>query len=277
MDDPIGGDLACFRCGYNLRGLGLDGVCPECGVAIADSFIESPFDCDHNWVRCMRSSAGLVFWGLVALVVFITVFVVVESTPRFNSNGMVLGNLIIALAFVILFVTACACQLSDHVSEHVRVCKWCIYFLRSSIILPFLLISFMVHNNVYPSKYMWHTIMPYLVIVVFLMQLAVPAMLAIIMRELGRIISSKAVTISNWIIFISIPIPAAVFVETMAMFLLGDFETSLYRWARNATIPIVVWSILVSVLICWLMVELRRSLSKIMRMLDYHHTVDAVV
>jgi hypothetical protein len=30
-------DLPCAQCGYNLRGLGDDGVCPECGAAIGES------------------------------------------------------------------------------------------------------------------------------------------------------------------------------------------------------------------------------------------------
>ncbi|MFG0285205.1 MAG: hypothetical protein ACF8R7_12345 [Phycisphaerales bacterium JB039] len=30
-------DVACLRCGYNLRGLRQDGVCPECGTAVARS------------------------------------------------------------------------------------------------------------------------------------------------------------------------------------------------------------------------------------------------
>jgi hypothetical protein len=30
-------DLACIRCGYNLRTLREDGVCPECGDAVAES------------------------------------------------------------------------------------------------------------------------------------------------------------------------------------------------------------------------------------------------
>lgn len=42
---PIGDGLACHRCGYNLRGLFFDGLCPECGESIARSieFSTAPF------------------------------------------------------------------------------------------------------------------------------------------------------------------------------------------------------------------------------------------
>jgi len=31
----VASDLACEACGYNLRTLSNDGVCPECGTAVA--------------------------------------------------------------------------------------------------------------------------------------------------------------------------------------------------------------------------------------------------
>lgn len=43
MDSPEGRiaqlcrDVKCMRCGYNLRTCRLDGVCPECGVAVWES------------------------------------------------------------------------------------------------------------------------------------------------------------------------------------------------------------------------------------------------
>lgn len=36
-DQFIDTEIQCLRCGYNLEGLQLDGVCPECGTHIADS------------------------------------------------------------------------------------------------------------------------------------------------------------------------------------------------------------------------------------------------
>ena len=36
--DVIGDNLPCHACGYILRGLKFDGLCPECGEPIRDSF-----------------------------------------------------------------------------------------------------------------------------------------------------------------------------------------------------------------------------------------------
>ena len=33
----IDGDLPCLECGYNLRSLGCDGQCPECGLEVAET------------------------------------------------------------------------------------------------------------------------------------------------------------------------------------------------------------------------------------------------
>lgn len=36
-DSHLGRDQPCFKCSYNLRGLPLNGVCPECGLPVQDS------------------------------------------------------------------------------------------------------------------------------------------------------------------------------------------------------------------------------------------------
>ena len=43
-------DLACRRCGYNLRGLSTDGACPECGTAVG----QSTFQLHRNWALPCR-------------------------------------------------------------------------------------------------------------------------------------------------------------------------------------------------------------------------------
>lgn len=40
--DIVDTDRPCANCGYNLRGLGIDGVCPECGTPISFSLSELP-------------------------------------------------------------------------------------------------------------------------------------------------------------------------------------------------------------------------------------------
>ncbi len=41
-DDRVGGDIQCVRCKYNLRGISRTGNCPECGMAVQDTFNLQP-------------------------------------------------------------------------------------------------------------------------------------------------------------------------------------------------------------------------------------------
>lgn len=45
-------DLACARCGYNLRTAAWAGVCPECGLAVERSRL--PEDLRFESVKAMR-------------------------------------------------------------------------------------------------------------------------------------------------------------------------------------------------------------------------------
>ncbi len=54
-------DVRCTVCGYNLRGLGVGGSCPECGRAISDSCQGDLLRyADPNWVMRMYRGALLV-------------------------------------------------------------------------------------------------------------------------------------------------------------------------------------------------------------------------
>jgi uncharacterized repeat protein (TIGR04138 family) len=66
---PISFDLLCTQCQYNLRGLILDGKCPECSQPVSDSFkaamAEDPESCwdmavalKRQWVDDAMSAAG---------------------------------------------------------------------------------------------------------------------------------------------------------------------------------------------------------------------------
>lgn len=69
-----GDDLRCTGCGYSLRGLPLDGRCPECGVTISDSLAAERLRLartgppDPRWVRHIREGAWL---GLAAFVLLL--------------------------------------------------------------------------------------------------------------------------------------------------------------------------------------------------------------
>lgn len=56
----------CVKCGYDLQGLSLDGVCPECGEAVRHSLmIELLGHLPAEQLRAMRRGAAFVQWGVV--------------------------------------------------------------------------------------------------------------------------------------------------------------------------------------------------------------------
>lgn len=62
-------DLACRRCGYNLRGLTPAGRCPECGTPIGLSCHGDLLRyADPNWVEKLGRGARLIMWGILVAV-----------------------------------------------------------------------------------------------------------------------------------------------------------------------------------------------------------------
>jgi hypothetical protein len=60
----IDADIACRRCGYNLRGLVADGACPECFHPVRQSVRGNALEfSDPLWLRTLARGASLVRWG----------------------------------------------------------------------------------------------------------------------------------------------------------------------------------------------------------------------
>ncbi len=65
-------DLRCARCGYNLRGLTLESLCPECGTAIARSVHGNLLRyADPAWVDKLRLGTVVKLWNLLLGVVLV--------------------------------------------------------------------------------------------------------------------------------------------------------------------------------------------------------------
>jgi hypothetical protein len=67
----LGGDLPCVVCRYNLRGLSIRSVCPECGTAVRATILAlvDPHAMELEPLRSPRvTAAGLVAWMLFGLV-----------------------------------------------------------------------------------------------------------------------------------------------------------------------------------------------------------------
>src|SRR5687768_14962896 len=62
-------DVACRKCGYNLRGLDANGRCPECGTAVGYSLHGDLLRfCDPNWVDTLHRGTRMFIWGVVLVV-----------------------------------------------------------------------------------------------------------------------------------------------------------------------------------------------------------------
>lgn len=59
-------DVACRRCGYNLRGLDPSGRCPECGTPVGLSCHGDLLRfADPAWVETLGRGASLILWGIL--------------------------------------------------------------------------------------------------------------------------------------------------------------------------------------------------------------------
>lgn len=64
--EPLTSDAPCRKCGYNLRGLNLDGRCPECGTPVGLSLYGDLLRySDPNWVRTLYRGVRTIIWGIV--------------------------------------------------------------------------------------------------------------------------------------------------------------------------------------------------------------------
>src|SRR5688500_20183649 len=63
-EGPIGNDLPCRKCGYNLRGLTPAMRCPECGTAVGYSLQGDLLRfCDPGWVDTLSRRTSLIVRG----------------------------------------------------------------------------------------------------------------------------------------------------------------------------------------------------------------------
>ena len=59
-------DFFCTRCGYNLRGLTLDRLCPECAAPVARSIHGRLLKyADPDWMDRLRFGTVLMLWNLL--------------------------------------------------------------------------------------------------------------------------------------------------------------------------------------------------------------------
>ncbi len=73
-------DLPCRKCSYNLRGLSIEGRCPECGSAVGLSVQGDLLRfADPTWVRTLARGVRLIIWGIVVIVLGVILAVVLAA------------------------------------------------------------------------------------------------------------------------------------------------------------------------------------------------------
>lgn len=74
-------DLPCRKCSYNLRGLTLEGRCPECGAAVGLSVAGDLLRFSNpQWVRTLQRGVRLIIWGVAVIVIGIGLAGVLAAT-----------------------------------------------------------------------------------------------------------------------------------------------------------------------------------------------------
>jgi hypothetical protein len=108
LASELGGDLPCVRCGYNLKGLSIRSVCPECGtpmgatlLAVVDPLASELRPIPHP----RRTAAGVMTWSIAALLATLGVWTmrlveVVPQDSRTQRAEFGLGTLVVLMTML---------------------------------------------------------------------------------------------------------------------------------------------------------------------------------
>jgi hypothetical protein len=66
----------CWKCGYNLTGLAVDGLCPECGTPV---WSQKPANVSYEAAQKAQ------FWGLISLALFFACIGPLAVFPAFSA------------------------------------------------------------------------------------------------------------------------------------------------------------------------------------------------
>lgn len=87
----LGGDLPCVVCGYNLRGLSIRSVCPECGAGVRATIL-SVVDPQANVLKPIRFprliAGGLLMWSITSLAAALACWMPVAAEVFAGVGGL---------------------------------------------------------------------------------------------------------------------------------------------------------------------------------------------
>jgi hypothetical protein len=94
-DAPVTSDSPCRKCGYNLRGLRSDGVCPECATPVGVSILGDLLRfSDPAWLRKVAQGMGLVLVGFYLQFGFVILGMVLAGLrSRYSATLIMVGAL----------------------------------------------------------------------------------------------------------------------------------------------------------------------------------------
>lgn len=96
-DGALEKDMLCSRCGYNLRGLKLEGLCPECGSPVSRSVYGNLLRyAEPDWINKLRKGIAVKLWGMLiglGIGVIAGISAVVGMPPVMISIASLVGGL----------------------------------------------------------------------------------------------------------------------------------------------------------------------------------------
>ena len=125
-DSPISQDMPCVACGYNLRGLRTEGVCPECATPVSRSELGVLLRYSNPaWLRRLRLGALLMMFNLG----FLALGAIVSIAPRFLDAGVDLVGAGVGLCGILLLTSPePRSSLTDSGGLLLRVVRLCVIF-----------------------------------------------------------------------------------------------------------------------------------------------------
>lgn len=98
-------DRGCVRCGYNLLGLRVNGICPECGTPVADSLKGFLLQfSDATYLKTVQSGVGLVLNAILLMIVLSVIGLVAGVAAASGGVGSQ-ATIQVGLAFGSLVLT----------------------------------------------------------------------------------------------------------------------------------------------------------------------------
>ncbi len=115
-EEVIDANTPCVSCGYNLRGLSVEGTCPECGASVACSIRGDLLRFSHpRWVGRLGTGAALLFYANLLAIAAVIVDAVISGVVQLQQSSLawvydavfaVLGLTLISMLFAGVWVLA---------------------------------------------------------------------------------------------------------------------------------------------------------------------------